>query len=150
MRILLVEPYLPLARACQRGLEEEGFLVELAGEEDATRLALTGHFDVILVDLDPPNQRGLRLLQSWRRAALTTPVLLLVLPDSRPDPRDKPDLGIHDTLAKPFSLQELLVRVRTLACRKVSQRPLSPQASCSGEDGEETSSKTQRGALPPK
>jgi DNA-binding response OmpR family regulator len=124
MRLLLVEPYLPLARACRRGLNEEGFEVQVACDEPSgTRLALTERFDVILLDLDPPRHRGLHLLQSWRQAGLVTPVLLLVLPDSSAGARD--DLGVHEGLAKPFRLQELLVRLRALACRKASERPSS-------------------------
>jgi two-component system OmpR family response regulator len=136
MRLLLVEPYLPLARACRRGLDEEGFEVKVVCDESSgTLLALTEPFEVILLDLDPPRHRGLHLLQSWRQAGLATPVLLLVLPDNNAS-SVPPDLGVHEVLSKPFRLQELLVRLRALAGSKIPERPPS-EAAPGPQDGSE-------------
>ncbi|MCA8957951.1 MAG: response regulator, partial [Planctomycetes bacterium] len=78
MRLLLVEDFAPLAEATRRGLEEEGYAVEVAqdGAAALTR-ALTEEFDAILLDLMLPAVDGLQVLKTLRQRGVRTPVLIL-------------------------------------------------------------------------
>ena len=118
MRVLLVEDHKPLVRALKRGLEEEGFAVDVAydGEEGAYK-AQTAEYDVIVLDLMLPKRDGLSLLQSWRQAGLKTHVLVLTARGSIEDKVRGLDMGADDYLAKPFELEELLARLRALVRR---------------------------------
>ena len=135
MRILLIEPYLPLARALQRGLEEEGFTVEVAADRAAGgRRAQTASPDLVLLDAGMPGAGGVELVAEWRRGGLTFPVVLLTEPGSGPDPECLRDLGACVTLAKPFPLQDLLLHLHGFArpargpqlCRCSSDRTNRP------------------------
>lgn len=118
MRILLVEDHKPLVRALRQGLEEEGFAVDVAtdGEEGDFKARSSG-YDVIILDLMLPKIDGLTLLRNWRRAGLTTHVLVLTAKDTTEDKVAGLDLGADDYLTKPFQLEELLARLRALIRR---------------------------------
>jgi DNA-binding response OmpR family regulator len=118
MRLLLIEDHEPLVRALRRGLEEEGFAVDVAkdGEEGAYK-ARTANYDVIVLDIMLPKEDGLSLLKKWRRAGLKTHVLLLTARGSIEDKVKGLDLGADDYLTKPFELEELLARLRALVRR---------------------------------
>src|SRR5919198_6526310 len=78
VRVLLIEDHKPLARALKQGLAEEGFAVDVAHDgEEGDYKARTAEYDVIILDLMLPKQDGLSLLQGWRKAGLTTHVLVL-------------------------------------------------------------------------
>src|SRR5439155_2388798 len=78
VRVLLIEDHKPLVRALRQGLEEEGFAVDVATEgDDADYKARTAEYDVIILDLMLPKRDGLTLLQGWRKAGITTHVLVL-------------------------------------------------------------------------
>jgi DNA-binding response OmpR family regulator len=129
MRILLIEPYQPLARALLRGLAEEGFEVDLAVDrEQADLQALTGSHDVILFDLALAGELGLLRLAGWRRAGITAPVVLLASPGSGPERPGPPGLAPCFFLSKPFRLEELLTRTRALVRPRspFAERPLGP------------------------
>ncbi len=114
MRVLLIEPYEPLARALRRGLEEDGVTVDaVADRDDGGARMREQAYDAVVVDLDLANQ-GLELLEGWRRDGLTAPVVMLTVPGDGPD-RARTDLGCYVVLNKPFRLEELLARVTTLA-----------------------------------
>jgi two-component system, OmpR family, response regulator len=115
MQLLLIEPYPPLARALQWGLEEEGFVVDSVGNsEEGMVIAQTGAYDAIVLDLDSARRCGLDVLADWRRAGITTPVLMVVLPGNGADKTHSPELGLYRTLTKPFQLEDLLAALRTL------------------------------------
>src|SRR5437763_4992432 len=78
MRVLLIEDHKPLVRGLRKGLEEEGFAVDVAydGEEGDFK-AKTAEYDVIILDVMLPKMDGLALLQKWRREGLQTHVLML-------------------------------------------------------------------------
>ncbi len=118
MRVLLVEDHRPLVRALKRGLEEEGFAVDVAfdGEEGGYK-AETADYDVIILDLMLPKEDGLSLLQRWRRAGLKTHVLVLTARGAIEDKVRGLDMGADDYLTKPFELGELLARLRALVRR---------------------------------
>jgi DNA-binding response OmpR family regulator len=118
MRVLLVEDHKPLQRALRRGLEEEGFAVDVAGDgEEGDFKARTAQYDVIILDLMLPKKDGLTLLQRWRRDGLGTHVLVLTARGGIEDKVRGLDLGADDYLAKPFELGELFARLRALIRR---------------------------------
>lgn len=118
MRILLVEDHKPLSRALKRGLEEEGFAVDVAEDgEEADYKARGASYDVIVLDLMLPKVDGLTLLRSWRKNEIKTHVLILTAKDTTEDKVKGLDLGADDYLTKPFQLEELLARLRALVRR---------------------------------
>ena len=119
MRVLLVEDHRSLARSLCRGLEEEGFAVDLAEDgEIANQKARTADYDVIVLDVMLPKVDGLTLLKKWREDGLKTHVLMLTAKDSVEDKVSGLNTGADDYLTKPFHLEELLARVRALIRRR--------------------------------
>jgi DNA-binding response OmpR family regulator len=118
VRVLLVEDHKPLVRSLRRGLEEEGFAVDVAydGEEGDFK-AQSAEYDAIILDLMLPKEDGLSLLQRWRRKGMQTHVLVLTARGSLEDKVRGLDIGADDYLAKPFELGELLARLRALVRR---------------------------------
>jgi DNA-binding response OmpR family regulator len=118
VRVLIVEDHKPLSRSLKRGLEEEGFAVDLADDgEEADYKARTGTYDIILLDLMLPKKDGLTLLKEWRKAGVNTHILVLTAKDTTPDKVRGLDLGADDYLTKPFQLEELMARLRALVRR---------------------------------
>lgn len=118
MRVLLIEDYKQMVRALKKGLEEEGFAVDVAydGEEGGYK-AETANYDVIILDLMLPKEDGLTLLQRWRANGLKSHVLVLTARSSMEDKVHGLDLGADDYMTKPFQLEELLARLRALIRR---------------------------------
>jgi len=118
MRLLIVEDEVKTGNYLQQGLTEAGFIVDLARTGlDGHHLALTGSYDVIILDVMLPDVDGWRIMQALRDAKSTTPVLFLTARDSVEDRVKGLDLGADDYLVKPFAFSELLARVRTLLRR---------------------------------
>ncbi len=118
MRVLVVEDHKPLAKNLVRGLEEEGFAVDVAydGEEGDFK-ARSAEYDVVVLDLMLPKKDGLTLLQGWRKDGLKTQVLVLTARGSLDDKVRGLDTGADDYLTKPFELEELFARLRALIRR---------------------------------
>jgi DNA-binding response OmpR family regulator len=118
VRLLLVEDHKPLSRALKRGLEEEGFAVDLAEDgEEADYKATSASYDAIVLDLMLPKIDGLTLLNKWRKGGMQTHVLCLTAKDATEDKVKGLDLGADDYMTKPFQLEELLARLRALLRR---------------------------------
>jgi two-component system copper resistance phosphate regulon response regulator CusR len=118
VRMLLVEDDDGIADFVVRGFREEGYTVEHAADGEAGWHALRGGaWDVVLLDWWLPRTDGLTLLQRFRAAGHTTPVLFLTARDAVPDRVRGLDAGADDYLCKPFAFEELLARVRALARR---------------------------------
>ncbi len=118
MRVLLVEDHKPLSRALKRGLEEEGFAVDIGEDgEEADYKARSASYDVIVLDLMLPKVDGLTLLKQWRKDGLEMHILILTAKDTTADKVKGLDLGADDYLTKPFQLEELLARLRVLVRR---------------------------------
>ncbi|MDX6265410.1 MAG: hypothetical protein QOD70_150 [Frankiales bacterium] len=125
MRVLLVEDEEHLAQAVQRGLAAESFRVEVAhdGQSGLTK-ALSGEFDVVVLDIMLPGLSGYRICQEMRRQRVWTPVLMLTAKDGEYDEADALDLGADDYLTKPFSFVVLVARLRSLVRRGAPARPV--------------------------
>lgn len=118
MRILIVEDEVKVARFLERGLREEGFIVEVAhdGEEGSAK-AMSGGFDLIILDVMLPERDGFDVLGELRAAGIKARVLMLTARDGVQDRVHGLDLGADDYLVKPFAFAELLARVRALLRR---------------------------------
>jgi DNA-binding response OmpR family regulator len=119
MKILVVEDQSRLADFLKRGLSEQSYTVVCAGNcKDARDALCETKFDAIVLDLSLPDGDGLELLREWRHSGFVEPVLILSARDSVQDRIKGLDLGADDYLPKPFSLEELLARVRSLLRRQ--------------------------------
>ncbi len=123
MKVLIVEDQLRLAEFLKRGLAERSYTAVCAGSCREARDALCEtKYDAIVLDLSLPDGDGLDLLREWRRAGFTEPVVILSARDAVADRIQGLDMGADDYLAKPFSLEELLARVRSLIRRQNSTK----------------------------
>ncbi|SES44506.1 response regulator transcription factor [Actinokineospora terrae] len=117
-RVLVVDDELGVRRALQRGLTAEGMDVVVAADgPSALRVALTGAFDVILLDIMLPGLSGYRVLERLRAEGVRTPVLLVSAKDGEVDQADGLDLGADGYLVKPFSFVVLVAQVRAVLRR---------------------------------
>ncbi|GAC1317953.1 MAG: heavy metal response regulator transcription factor [Collimonas sp.] len=118
MKILIVEDQERLGRFVKQGLTEHSYTVSWVGTCREARDALCEtSYDVIVLDLGLPDGDGLDLLREWRKSGFNEPVLILSARDTVQDRIKGLDLGADDYLPKPFSLEELLARVRSLLRR---------------------------------
>ncbi len=123
VRILVVEDERVLAQALVEALEGECYAVDQAHDgETASELADVNAYDLIVLDWTIPPPTGIELLRAWRREGRETPVLMLTGHSAVPDRVDGLDTGADDYITKPFSLAELLARVRSLLRRR--EKPL--------------------------
>ena len=118
MRMLVVEDDFSLANLLVRALKEETYAVDHAADGlEAEWLAFENPYDVILLDLMLPVKDGLTVLRNLRSGGISTPVLILTAKDATEDIVTGLDEGADDYITKPFNLEELLARVRTLLRR---------------------------------
>jgi len=119
MRILVVEDEEALAEAVVDLLRDESYAVDLAVDgETASELMDVNTYDCVLLDWTLPGLSGMELLEAWRAAGNETPVLMLTGRTAVEDRVSGLDTGADDYLTKPFSLVELLARVRSLIRRR--------------------------------
>jgi len=124
VRILVVEDERKVASFIKKGLEEEGYAVDVAADgEEGLVLALTRVHDLIILDIRLPKMDGLRVLQALRHDSVTAPVLLLTVRATIEDKVLGLDAGADDYLTKPFAFQELVARVRALLRRRSEGEP---------------------------
>jgi two-component system, OmpR family, response regulator len=126
--LLLIEDEPGIVDFVSRGFEAEGFAVHAALDgEEGERLALKGGFDAIVLDLMLPGRSGLEILQSVRRATPSVPVIVLTARGEIEDRVEGLEAGAVDYLVKPFSMAELVARVRA-QLRVVAQASASSLA----------------------
>jgi two-component system, OmpR family, response regulator len=118
VRILIVEDEIPMARSLMRGLEAEGYSVDVATDgEDGLARALTGTYDAVVLDLMLPRLNGYAVTEAVRAAGVRVPVLMLTAKQGEFDQTEALDTGADDFLSKPFSYPVLLARLRALIRR---------------------------------
>ncbi|MEZ5156403.1 MAG: response regulator transcription factor [Solirubrobacterales bacterium] len=124
MRVLVVEDQPKMARLIRRGLQEDGFAVDLAKTgEDALWMAGSTPFDAIVLDVMLPGIDGFETCRRLREDEVWSPILMLTARDSIEDRVSGLDKGADDYLVKPFSFAELSARLRALIRRGSSERP---------------------------
>jgi two-component system copper resistance phosphate regulon response regulator CusR len=118
VKILVVEDEAKAAAYLRKGLSENGFVVDVAGRgDDGLHRALTGEYDLVILDVMLPGRDGWSVLQELRQAGKQTPVLFLSARDSVQSRVKGLELGADDYLVKPFAFSELLARVRSILRR---------------------------------
>jgi DNA-binding response OmpR family regulator len=119
MRILVVEDDMVIANLLQRALREESYAVDLAHDGiEGEWLATENPYDLIILDIMLPRKDGVAVLQTIRAAGVKSPVLMLTARDEVRDKVTGLDGGADDYMTKPFSLDELLARCRSLMRRR--------------------------------
>ncbi|MFI6086709.1 response regulator transcription factor [Streptomyces sp. Je 1-332] len=112
-RILIVEDEDRIASFVEKGLRSNGFTTSVVGDgEAAYDYALTGGFDLVVLDIGLPGKDGFTVLRQLREARVTTPVIVLTARDSVRDTVAGLEGGADDWMTKPFRFEELLARVR--------------------------------------
>lgn len=130
MRILVVEDQNKVSSFIKKGLEEEGYAVDIAHDgQMGLDMALDPAHDLIILDIQLPKIDGLQILQKLRSRGLSTPVLLLTVRATIEDKVLGLDSGADDYLTKPFAFQELVARVRALLRRRADTEPAVMQLS---------------------
>ncbi len=125
MRVLVVDDDKSLADALRRGLEKEGFAVDVAHDgTDGVWLAAENSYDVVVLDVMLPGLNGHDVCRTLRDAADWTPILMLTAKDGADDEVEALDTGADDFLSKPFSYVVLVARLRALLRRGRTERPV--------------------------
>lgn len=121
MKILIVEDQRRLGQFLKKSLTERAYTVTWVQNCAQARDALCEtSYDSVVLDLTLPDGDGLALLQEWRKSGFTEPVLILSARDAVQDRIKGLDFGADDYLPKPFSLEELHARIRSLLRRQVA------------------------------
>ena len=118
MRILVIEDEKHIARFVKKGLEAEGFCVDLAHDgDDGYHLASTQQYDAIVLDIMLPGRDGLSILVNLRDARNSVPVILLTARAALDERLQGLNLGADDYLTKPFFVEELIARIHAVTRR---------------------------------
>lgn len=129
MKILLVEDEAALAAPLAEVLTEAGFVVEhVADGEMAATQGKVEPYDAVVLDLGLPRLDGVTVLQRWRAAGVTSPVLILTARGRWPEKLAAFEAGADDYLTKPFEMQEVVVRLRALIRRSAGFA--TPELTC--------------------
>jgi DNA-binding response OmpR family regulator len=124
MRVLLIEDDRKAAKVLTRGLQEEGFVVDVAATGEEGELQATENdYDVILLDWLLPGKDGVAVCRDLRAHAVSTPILMLTARDGLADRVSGLTVGADDYLTKPFAFAELLARIRALLRRSRFAQP---------------------------
>jgi len=124
MRILVIEDDRKAAKLLAKGLQEEGFVVDLASTgEEGEEQAAVNEYDVIVLDWLLPGKDGIAVCRALRARDVSTPILMLTARDSLADRVSGLGTGADDYLTKPFAFAELLARIRALLRRSRTAQP---------------------------
>jgi heavy metal response regulator len=123
MRILVVEDDKSTAHFVQKGLKENYFAVDVAYDgEEGLYLTLHERYDLLILDIMLPELDGVEILKSLREKGIQTPAIFLTAKDREKDIVEGLNLGADDYLVKPFSINELVARVRAILRRVKGQK----------------------------
>lgn len=118
MHILIIEDELKTSGFLKKGFSECGVVADVAQDgEEGLLLALTGEYDMVILDVMLPKQDGWSVIREMRRRKNATPVIMLTARDAIPDRIKGFELGVDDYLIKPFAFSELLVRISAILRR---------------------------------
>ena len=124
MKLLVVEDDVKIATSVKRGLEAEGFTVDLACDgPEGLWMATEGTYDLIVLDILLPGRNGYQVCADLRNDGNWTPILMLTAKDGDLDEAEALDTGADDYLTKPFSFPVLVARVRALLRRASGRSP---------------------------
>lgn len=113
MRILLVEDELGIANFVKQGLEEESYAVDVAATGNlGLSMALTGDYDLLILDWMLPEKSGIEICTAFRREFRETPIIFLTAKDTVQEVIVGLQVGANDYIKKPFHFQELVERIR--------------------------------------
>ncbi len=119
MKILMIEDEKRLCEAMKRILKANHYLLDIANDgEYGLECAMTGTYDIIILDIMLPKMDGISVLKRLRKNSVATPVIMLTAKGETEDKIWGLDSGADDYLSKPFSTEELLARLRALGRRK--------------------------------
>ena len=123
MRLLVVEDERKVSSFIKKGLEEEGYAVDLASDgKTGLRMGMDRVHDLIILDINLPGMDGLSVLHELRERKVLTPVLLLTVRANIEDKVLGLDSGADDYLTKPFAFEELVARIRALLRRQIGTK----------------------------
>lgn len=129
MRLLVVEDEKRLATSLKRGLEADGFAVDVAlNGPDGLWMATENPYDAIVLDILLPGMSGYKVCGELRERGIWTPILMLTAKDGELDEAEALDTGADDFLRKPFSHVVLVARLRAILRRGVRERPVALEA----------------------
>ena len=118
MKILVIEDEKKVANFLQKGLKEEQFVVDVAYDGlEGEHLATTNDYDLILLDIMLPGKDGIEILKTLRQRQINIPVIMLTAKEMVEDKLEGFNAGCDDYISKPFSFEELLVRIRAVLRR---------------------------------
>jgi len=118
MKILVIEDEKKVANFLQKGLKEEQYVVDVAYDGlDGEHLATTNDYDLILLDIMLPGKDGIEILKTLRQQQINIPVIMLTAKEMVEDKLEGFNAGCDDYISKPFSFEELLVRIRAVLRR---------------------------------
>jgi two-component system copper resistance phosphate regulon response regulator CusR len=125
MKILIIEDEEGIVSFLKQGLEEEQFEVESCNNgEDGLAMALSGQFDLILLDWMLPGITGIELCEKFRRENQTTPIIFLTAKDTLDETILGLQTGANDYIKKPFHFEELIERIRVQLRANIKNKPL--------------------------
>lgn len=128
MKILLIEDDKKIATIVKRGLEAEGFTVEVSfNGSDGLWLATEGTYDLIILDIMLPGRNGYQVCAELRETGDWTPILMLTAKDGDLDEAEALDTGADDYLTKPFSFAVLIARIHAILRRTGGRPPIPVQ-----------------------
>jgi two-component system OmpR family response regulator len=124
VKVLIVEDDRKVASAVRRGLQAEGFAVDVAADGlEGQWMAIEGGYDAVILDLMLPGRNGFQVCADLRAAGVWIPILVLTAKDGEWDEAEALDTGADDYLTKPFSFPVLVARVRALLRRSPGGAP---------------------------
>jgi two-component system, OmpR family, response regulator len=125
VKLLVVEDDLKIAVAVKRGLEADGFTVDIAADgDDGWWMATEGTYDLIVLDLMLPRRNGYAVCRDLRGAGDWTSILMLTAKEGELDETEALETGADDFLTKPFSFAVLIARIRALLRRSGGRDPV--------------------------
>jgi two-component system, OmpR family, response regulator len=129
LRVLVVEDEKGLAAGLKRGLQADGFAVDVAlNGTDGLWMARENPYDAIVLDLMLPGINGFKVCTSLREDGIWTPILMLTAKEGELDEAEALDSGADDYITKPFSYVVLVARLRALLRRGARERPTKLEA----------------------